>query len=343
MAVRAASMNGGTVDQRLAARMAPTSYGSEGTGADGGFAVPPDFRAEIMQKVAGEDSLLGMTDQLTSSSNSISLPKDETTPWQTSGGIQAYWDGEAAQLTQTKPALDQDTIKLHKLTALVPVTEELIEDAPALDTYLRRKAPEKMDFKINLAIVQGTGVGQPIGILASDSLVSVAEDASQAADTVSAMNIFNMYSRMYGPLRKGAVWLINQDVEPQLFSMTIPVKNVAGDDNVGGSVVYLPANGLSSSPYATLMGRPVIPTEACNALGDQGDIILVNLKAYMTAKKTSGLRADTSIHLFFDYAMTAYRFIFRMAGQPWWKSSIARRSGSNTLGWAVALDERAGP
>ena len=36
---------------------APTTVSTEGVGADGGFAVPDDFRTEIMQKVSGEDSL----------------------------------------------------------------------------------------------------------------------------------------------------------------------------------------------------------------------------------------------------------------------------------------------
>lgn len=340
-AVRGGCIPGGHVDQRLAAQMAaPTTYGSEGVGVDGGFAVPPDFRQDIMRKVLGEDTLIGRTDQFVSSSNNITFPKDETTPWQTSGGVQAYWEGEGNAITQSKIAIEQETIKLNKLTCLVPVTDELIEDTPALDMYLRRKAPEKMNFKINLAIVQGDGVGKPLGILNAPSLVSVAKETSQPGDTIMAKNIFKMYSRMYGPLRSEAVWLINQDIEPELFSMTIPVKNVAGTENVGGSVVYLPANGLSSSPYGTLMGRPVIPTQACETVGDKGDILFVHLPSYMTALKTGGIRLDTSIHLFFDANATAFRFIFRMAGRPWWSAAITPRDGSNSLSWAVSLDDR---
>ena len=36
----------------------------------------------------------------------------------------------------------------------------------------------------------------------------------------------------------------------------------------------------------------------------------------------------------------AYRFILRIGGQPWWKSAASPASGSDTLGWAVALDTR---
>ena len=331
-AIRPASRNGGSVDPRLV-QNAPTTYSSEGVGADGGFAVPPDFRQAIMEKVMGEGSLAGLTDQMQTSSNTITFPKDETTPWDSSGGLQAYWDGENDQLTQSKVALKEHTLRLNKLTALVPVTEELMSDAPALDGYLRRRVPEKFDFKLNLAIVQGTGAGQPTGILNSPSLVSVARESGQAADTVLHENILNMWSRLYGPSRQNAVWLYHQDIEPQLNSLGFST-------NATAVPIYMPPGGLSATPYSSLMGRPMIQTQACETVGDKGDLILVDLNQYITVTKTSGIRADTSIHLWFDYDTMAYRFIFRVAGEPWWNSSIDQRDGSNTLSWAVTLDER---
>lgn len=141
-AVVKSSAKGAQTDPRLIAN-APTTFGSEGVGADGGFAVPPDFRNTIIQKVMGEDSLLPLTDQQISSGNSITFPADETTPWQSSGGIQAYWEVEGGQKTQSKPALVEKTVKLNKVIALVPLTDELLEDAPAMASYVNRKAPEK--------------------------------------------------------------------------------------------------------------------------------------------------------------------------------------------------------
>lgn len=329
-AVSNATKSGGRIDPRLVAN-APTSYGQEGVGADGGFAVPPDFRTDIVEKVMGPETLYGRTDQLTSSSNTVTIPVDETTPWQTSGGILAYWESEGGQLTQSKPALEPRSARLNKLTALVPVTEELLEDAPMIDSYLRRKAPEKMDYKISDAIVNGDGVGKPLGILNSGALISVTKDSGQAADTLSFNNLNSAYSRMYAPWRSGAIWLINQDVEPQLHGLSFP-----GDSRP----VYMPAGGISGSPFGTIFGRPVVAHEVCGTIGDLGDVIFVNLGQYMTIRKVAGVRVDTSMHLFFDYDMTAFRFIIRIAGQPWWNQVITRASGSNTLSWAVAIAAR---
>jgi HK97 family phage major capsid protein len=334
IAIRQAARQGGQLDPRLVMN-APTTYSSEGVGADGGFAVPPDFRQEIWQKVNGEDSLLAMTDQNPTSKNTIVFPADETTPWDSSGGIQAYFESEAGQLTQSKVALQDKTIRLNKLTALIPVTEELMEDAPGLDGYLRKKVGEKFDFKLNLKFVQGTGAGEPLGILNAASLVSVGAESGQSADTVVAENIMNMWVRLYAPCRRNAIWLINQDIEAQLMQMVIQ------GTNSGVFPVYMPPSGLSAAPYGTLMGRPVFPTQACETLGDKGDIILVDLKQYMTAVKTGNVRADVSMHLWFDYDVLAYRFILRIAGQPWWAAYITPRDSSNYISWAVTLDARA--
>lgn len=329
--------SGGQWDGRLSSQMAASTYGSEGTGVDGGFAVPPDFRSQILQRVMAEDQLISLTDQQTTSTNNITMPVDTTTPWQSTGGIQAYWDGEAQVLNASKPALEQVQLKLNKLTCLVPVSEELMDDAPSLEMYLRRKAVEKMQTKVNTAIVTGTGVGQPLGILNSPALVTVADENG---GYITPTDIFNMWSRMYGPLRSSAVWLINQSIEPELFNMHVRVPNAAANDFVGGGPVYLPANGVAGSPHATLMGRPVIPTQACKALNTPGDILFVNLGQYLTVTKGGGIQTDSSIHLYFDQQVTAFRFIFRLAGRSWWDATVSPENGSSTLSWAVALDTR---
>ena len=332
MSVRHAANNAGNIDPRLIAN-APTTWSSEGTGADGGFAVPPDFRQEIVEKVMGEDSLLGRTDQMTTTSNSMTFPKDETTDWDDTGGIQAYWEGEGSAITQSKLALQEESLRLNKLTALIPVTEELMEDAAGLDSYLRRRVPRKFDFKIQDSIVNGTGVGKPTGFMNSSALVTVAKEAAQTADTVVYANIVKMWSRMYSPSRSTAVWLINQDIEPQLLQMSFDASSTVP--------AYMPANGLSGAPYATLMGRPVIPLQAMQTLGDFGDIALVDLSQYLTVTKVGGIRSDVSIHLFFDYDMAAYRFIMRLAGKPWWSAPITPKNSANTLSAFVSLAERA--
>ena len=338
-AVRAAVNNPAAQDQRLVQNASLGTYGSEAAGADGGFAVPPEWRSEIMRAVMGEDSILARTDQQTVSGNSITFPIDETTAWQTSGGIQTYWDSEAATITQSKPQLKDLTIKLNRLTALVPVTEELLEDAPAMASYVTNKAAEKMAFKVNDAIINGTGVGQPLGIMNAPCKVQVGKISSQVADTIHAKNIVAMWSRLPAASQANAVWLVNQDCLPQIYQLGFAVTD-GTTTNVGAGALYMAPGQLQNGGVSgSILGRPIIVTEACSTIGDAGDIILADLSKYLAVVK-GAMKSDTSIHLWFDQNTTAFRFVMRLNGQPWLSAPIARKSGSNTLSHFITLAAR---
>jgi HK97 family phage major capsid protein len=314
---------------------ATSTFGNEGNGADGGFLVPPDFRNQIWTKVLGEDSLVSRTEQLVTSGNGITIPADETAPWDTTTGIQAYWESEGGAKTPSKPAFEPKTARLNKLICFVPVTDELLEDAPALESWLRMKAPQKMTSKLNTSIIRGNGTGKPLGLLNSTSLITVSKENSQNADSVVGANISKMWSRLYAPLRRNAVWLINQDVEPQLDFLAFP------DAGSGFPVpLYVPSGGLSAAPFSTLKGRPVIPIEAASTVGDLGDIILTDLSQYMTVTKGRDIRTDVSIHMYFDQDITAFRFVLRITGQPMWNRTIAPQFGNTTRSWAVVMEDR---
>ena len=141
-----------------------------------------------------------------------------------------------------------------------------------------------------------------------------------------------------------AVWLINQDVEPQLNLMYLAIKNVAGTENVGGiglansGVTYTPA-GVNGNQYAMLMGRPVIPVEYCATLGTAGDVILADPSQYVMIDK-GGVEAASSVHVRFLYDEMTFRFIYRVDGQPTWYTTLTPYKGSNTLSPFVVCQTR---
>lgn len=335
-----ATKNGGSALERL--ENVATTYGTESVGGDGGFLVPPEFATQIWQKVRGEGSLMSRTAQFNTGRNSLTFPKDETTPWENSSGIRVFWEQEGDQATASKAKFELETARLHKLMALIKVTEELMDDAIGLDSYLRFWTPVKMETRMNTAIVRGTGAGQPQGILNASSLITVSKEASQDAATVIMPNINKMWNRLYAPLRSNAVWLINQEVEPMLDGMAfVPAAVAPGSAATDSSTpVYLPGGSIAGRGYATLKGAPVVPVQPCSQLGTLGDIILTDLQQYMTLTKGQGIQTDTSMHLHFDQAIETFRFIFRVTGQPLWNSTIAAEQGSQTYGWAIVLEDR---
>jgi HK97 family phage major capsid protein len=328
-------------------QMAATTYSSEGTGGDGGWLVPPEFADSLWQKVAGDGSLIERCAPFTTSRNSLSFPKDETTPWDNSAGVTVYWESEGGAGTEAKAKFEISTARLNKLMALVKTTEELLEDASGLDSYLRFWVPIKMQSRINTAIIRGNGVGRPHGILNASSLITITKETSQDAATIIYPNISNMWTSLYAPLRNNAVWLINQECEPMLNGMAfIPAATQPGGSTTmltSYTPIYLPSGNVAGQPYGTLYGRPVIPMQPCSALGTVGDIILTDLSQYMALRKAGdggGPRVDTSIHLHFDQAIDTYRFIFRLTGQPMWNTTITAENGNTAYSWAVALETR---
>jgi HK97 family phage major capsid protein len=343
LAVRNASLAGRPTDPRLVNASPLDNVMTEGVGPDGGYAVPPDFRATIIQLVNAEDSLLSRTDLIETSSNAVTLPVDATTPWQQSGGIQAYWEGEAQQKIGSKTPLDQVTVKLNKIYVLIALSDELMEDAPALTTLLQRKAPEKIDYEVSYAILNGTGTGQPQGIYNSPAAIVVPRDAAQPVKTVTASNVLAMWARALTQSRNRMVWVTNQDIESSFATMFIPILNASGQV-VNGQVTYLPPGGLSGNPYSTLMGRPIVVTEAAPDAGQQGDLALIDFKSYLTAEKVGGgVKQDLSIHLLFDYDVSCLRFVLRIGGIPYFKAPVPNRAGTTTRSPFVLLGADGAP
>jgi len=345
--VAKAGMRDGGGPTEALSRWTKASLGSdtvsqEAVGADGGFAVPSEFRDQIMSKVMGEDSIAGRCDTYTMQRNAMAVPDDETTPWQTTGGILANWEGETGTYDQSKVQLKLKELRLRKLTALVPVTEELLEDATAIEAFVGRKASEKIDFKLGEAIFRGNGAGQPLGFLNSASLITVAAEGSQENNTVVQRNIEKMYERLYAPYRASAVWFIHHEVEKELVRLSFVGRDDTGAEAAAGSTVatYIQPGGLSNSPFGSLMGRPVIVTQHAAALGNVGDIVLTAMPQYWLGMKAGGIDAQTSIHLWFDQDAVAYKFRMRVDGQPWLSTPIDPRDGTTTQSAFVTLAAR---
>jgi len=210
-----------------------------------------------------------------------------------------------------------------------------MSDAGALQSEMGVAFAEEMGFKLDDAIINGDGAGKPKGILSSSALISQAKETGQAADTVVVENIFHMWSRMIASSRANAVWYINQEVEPQLYSMVL-------SSGTAGVPVYMPAGGISGAPYGTLFGRPVIPIEQCAKLGDVGDVILADMKRYKLADK-GGIKMASSMHVQFLTDEMAFRTTYRVDGQTERASAITpyKATAGNTLSNFVTIAARA--
>lgn len=332
-AVRAAGNLGAPrVDERLTiGAAAASSYANQGSGADGGFLVPPQYGRDIVTAAYDAvEALLPMTDNIPlGEANQMAFPVDESTPW--GGGVTAYWTSEAQASQQSKASFAPAQMRLSKLTALVPITEEQLQDAPSLGAYLTSKTPEAIMWKTNEALWNGDGIAKPLGVFKAGALVTVSKESGQAAASIVLANITKMRARMPAASYRRAVWMINVDCLPQLDAL-------AYGTAMANKPIYDPSGGEFG--YGTLLGRPVMPTSHNETLGTKGDIALIDWKKYRTITKAAGVETATSMHFWFDQGIQAFRAIFRVDGQPSITKAVTPNKGSNTLSPFVVLETR---
>lgn len=324
-------------DPRLAAANAKAPSGlNVGVDSEGGFLVPEEYVARLLDKTQEVGVAMSRAQRIPMQGEIVKLPAivESSRASTRSGGVLGYWKSEAAQYTASKPTFGEVKLELSKLTLLTYVTDELSNfSAISLDAILPVLASKELAFKLDDAAINGTGAGQPLGLLASPALVSVDKESGQPAATIQTENIVKMWARLHASSRANAVWFINQDIEPQLQTMYVGL-------GTAGLATYMPPGGVSGAPYATLMGRPVIACEQCQTLGTVGDIILADMSQYLYGEHVSGTQSATSIHLKFDYGEVAYRWTMFADGRPWWSSALTPFKGTSTQSPFVALATR---
>lgn len=316
-AVKNAAINPWQIDPRLKGLKA-TDDDAKATGmseaqpSQAGFLVQQETAAGIIEKMYATGTALSVftnRDPVTGNNMTYNMI-DETSRADGSrwGGITGYWGAEAGTMTASKTTIRQLELKLKKVHALAVATDELLEDAPALGSWLTRTVPNELRFKVEDSIFNGDGVGKPLGLLASPAskLTVVRTDANE----IDAFDIGRLWASRYAGAND-YVWFGNQNIFPQLLNLTI-----------GNMPVFLAAGGLSGLPYATLLGRPYYDVEYLPTLGTAGDLLLVSPSQYQMIEKSGGIQSASSIHVYFTTNEQAFRFTYRVDGAPLWRTTL---------------------
>ena len=337
-----------TVDSRLVRNDA--SGANETTGADGGYLVPPDYAAGVIDLIQEQSILLPQARRVTIAGNRLIeayLVESKRDDGHRHGGVLAYWKGEAQQYKASKPTFGERTTQLDKLTAICPVTEELLMDEPAIESTLDTKVAQEFAWKADAAIFGGSGSGSmPLGMVVpttNAALVTVDKESGQAAGTVNVQNILKMWNRMPAQCRANAKWYINQDLELQLMQLMMGTDTVATSDSgvtvSFGGPLWLPA-GAYGNENGKLLGRDVIPLEQAAAVGAVGDIAFLDATQYLIVER-AGINKQTSMHMYFDTDEVAFRFSWRVGGRPDWMTAITGANSTIARSPYVALAARA--
>ena len=304
--------------------------------SSGGFLVPERLRAELL-RISLETAIVRPRARvIPMDSATVPFPTIDATSNATNvfGGVTGNWTEEGGTLTESEATFGRILLKASKLACRSDVPNEMLSDSMiSFAAFIDDIFPAAISWFEDIAFIDGSGVGQPLGVMNSPALVSVAKETGQDANTILWENLINMFSRMLPASLNSAVWLAHIDTFPQLATMSLAV-------GTGGSAIWM-NNGVEGPPM-TILGRPVIFTEKMQTIGGAGsgkDIAFVDFSYYLIGDRMQ-MRAESSAHAQFAADITVFRIIERVDGRGWLQSAITPRNGTNTLSPFITLDER---
>ena len=305
---------------------------------EGGFLVPIQHEATLLNKVHNEGKVFPRCRQISMTSKTMEVPYvDENSRANGSryGGVQGYWVAEGASHTASKPAFSKLTLQARKLACLGYVTDELEEDStPGAMALVADLFAKEIAFRLDDAVVNGSGSGMPEGFTNSGAYIT----ATQAKNAVLGDGVLNMWKRLPLDSRANAVWFYNPEVEDELAKLAVDAISVVG---TGAPALLNQLSAGLQGPPTTLLGRPAIPIEQAGLTTADKAIFLCDMTQYVLGVRR-GIQTQSSMHVQFTTDQMAFKVTMRVDGRSWWESALTPYSGSSdTLSPFIGLDTTA--
>lgn len=303
--------------------------------SEGGFVVPETLRSDLLMLSLESSVVRPRARVIPMDSLRVPYPTvdDPTHVGQVYGGFVGYWTEEGAALTESQPSFGRIVLEARKLTGYTEIPNELLADAiAAAQQFFGDMAPEAIAFFEDTAFMTGDGVAEPLGVLSPNVTCSVSP-ARATANEVTFADVAKMYPRMLPQSLNRAIWVCSPDVIGQLLQL------VLGTLGAGAVAppLWLQSMSAAEGIQYTLLGRPLIVTEKCPALGSTGDLSFVDFSYYLLGDRQT-MQLSNSEHYKFANDLTAFRIIERVDGRPWLRSALTPANGSvNTLSPIVTL------
>jgi HK97 family phage major capsid protein len=296
---------------------------SMGVGAAGGFMVPDQFRATLLQ-VGPQAAIVRPRATVIPPGDppdaAIDIPAlDQSAARGVYSGVTVTWIGEGVLKPESEPQFLNVRLQPNEVAAHTIVTDKLLRNSDAaasvVSTLLRRAivAAEDQDF------LTGPGGARPQGVIGAGGTVNVVR---AGAGAVAYNDIVNMYARV---LMGGAlVWVGSPTLLPQLMTMV----------DAGGNLVWQP-NAREGAP-GTLLGIPFLINQRSPVLGATGDLLLADWNYYLI-KDGSGPFVAASEHVLFRNNQTVIKAFWNVDGEPWLTTPLLLEDGVTTMSPFVAL------
>jgi len=304
----------------------------ESVGASGGFLVPTEFLASLQAVMAEAALVRSRATIIRMRRRQLELPVLDQTGTTAGlphwfGGMRAYWAEEAAAKTLTEATFRKVSLVAHKLIMYTYASDELLDDsAISLADFLAGPVGFAgcIAWNEDYTFINGTGVGQPLGVIPAPATITVARAAGGA---IGYADLANMVENFL-PSGNG-VWFITQSAMADLIQLAGPVGNA--------SYIWVP-NAAEGVP-GYLLGMPVVWTEKCPLIGNAGDVILADWRYYLIGDRQATTVESTQYDRW-EYDETSWRAVHRVDGQPWLSLPLTYQDGTTQVSPFVILGDK---
>jgi len=172
----------------------------EGNDANGGYLVPAEWDARLVDKLEEENIFRGLATVITTSGeHKINIAATKPA---------AAWIEEGQALTFGDATFDQVVLDAHKLHVAIKVTEELLYDnAFNLESYIIDAFGKAIGNAEEDAFLNGDGTGKPAGIFDASAGGQVAVTISGVK--ITSDDILSLIYSLKRPYRKNARFILN--------------------------------------------------------------------------------------------------------------------------------------
>lgn len=303
----------------------------EAIGASGGFLVPTEFFAQLQAAVAESSIVRPRATKIRMRRRQINIPVLDQTGTVAGqphwfGGMVFAWGAEALEKELTEAEWRQISLVAHKLYGYTRASDELVDDSfISLSDFLAGPLgfAGGVAWMEDYAFLVGSGAGQPLGIITAVNQPTIVI-ARAVAGAIGIADLANMRMALLPSAQ--AEWVVTQSAMAQLIQLAGPAGNP--------SFWWMPT-GEGGVP-ARLLGLPVRWSEKLPALGNQGDILLADMRYYMIGDRQATTIESTKFDRW-RFDQTSWRVVHRVDGQPWLSAPLTYQDGATTVSPFVIL------
>lgn len=315
-----------------------------GEGALGGFLIPDQFINSLLSLMAEKAIVRPRATVVPMAGRTVRWPALRHSAAPSAGdsaffaGVSMTWTAEGGEKTQTEPVFRGVELHAHELAGYTVASNSLVEDSGiGLEAMLRGLFAEAMAWAEDYHFLQGTGAGQPLGIINADALLTTSARAGTTTFTLAdAALMFRHF--LPGANLAASAWVIHP------YHMANLITQVSS--STGGQLVWMP-DGVRGTPQLVYLGLPVIPSEKVPAVNTAGDVLLCDFSKYLVGEKrgpggSEQISIAFSEHVKFLTNQGTWRFSRRFDGRPWLDNVVTLADTSSTVSPFVALGENGG-